>query len=256
MKSTQSSRRCVCADERTIRREDGQRSAGQPRIAQALLGPNRLVAADEHRVVSPGSLRKYEVLLEVCEVMEIRKSCSVETVWPRLAKEPAEDLPLLESRNPEMSELLADRRRGPRRRRNCTAYGRKRYGAGRSRNTDSSMGPSARAAVRSSQLHDCGGPGTGERALRSRAGPLPAQWTIARPLRGGSGRDGVFRRDRRAHTCSPGTISSLRPGTQFRTGRRRSAIGVDVRTMQPRAATWNTKSRRDAFARTSTIGST
>ncbi|MGB6565535.1 MAG: sigma 54-interacting transcriptional regulator [Candidatus Binataceae bacterium] len=43
--------------------------------------------------------------------MEIRKSCSVETVWPRLAKEPAEDLPLLESRNPEMSELLETARR-------------------------------------------------------------------------------------------------------------------------------------------------
>ena len=38
--------------------------------------------------------------------MEIRKSYNVETVNPLLAKEPAEDLPLFESPNPEMSELL------------------------------------------------------------------------------------------------------------------------------------------------------
>jgi NtrC-family two-component system response regulator AlgB len=38
--------------------------------------------------------------------MEIRRSHSIQTTIPRRPKEPAEDLPLFESRNPEMSELL------------------------------------------------------------------------------------------------------------------------------------------------------
>jgi two-component system, NtrC family, response regulator AlgB len=39
--------------------------------------------------------------------MEVRRSFNVETAIPRLLKKPVENLPLLESRNPEMSNLLA-----------------------------------------------------------------------------------------------------------------------------------------------------
>jgi NtrC-family two-component system response regulator AlgB len=51
-------------------------------------------------------VRSLTKLAKSCKVVEIRKSYHVEAVNPRLAKEPAEDLPLFESRNPEMSELL------------------------------------------------------------------------------------------------------------------------------------------------------
>src|SRR3984957_12702378 len=48
----------------------------------------------------------FQGLLRKSVVMEIRRSQSVQAAVPRRPKEAAEDLPLFESRNPEMSELL------------------------------------------------------------------------------------------------------------------------------------------------------
>src|SRR5713101_2332906 len=100
-------------------------------------------------------VRSLTKLAKSCKVVEIRKSYHVGAVNPRLAKEPAEDLPLFESRNPEMSELLETAARAAAGDAN-TAHGGMRHRQGRPRTTDSSMEPSARAAVRRSQLHNSG----------------------------------------------------------------------------------------------------
>ena len=147
------------------------------------------------------------------EVMEIRRSFNVETAIPRLPKEPVEDLPLLQSRNPEMSKLLEAAARAAAGDATILLTGESGTGKdvlARQIHRWSPRRERPFVVVNCTNLAD---QGLRARAFRSAAsGPLSARLTTSPAASRRPGAERRFSTNRGAHTYSSGTISPLHSG--------------------------------------------